>query len=336
MKRILYIGNKLEKHGLAPTSVDTLPALLEKEGLNFKTVSSFRNKPLRLIHMVWSVLKNFAKKDLVLIDTYSTTNFWYAVLCGKVCLILNVPYIFILHGGNLKNRFDESSNSILNVFRKADHCVVPSSFLMDQLSEYSFKNLRFIPNSIDLSFYDFKTRKDLAPKILWVRALDEVYNPLLAIKVLEHLLENYPKTELCMVGPEKDGSRKKIKKIVEEKKLPVKLPGKLSKEEWIRLSREYDVFINTTTIDNTPVSVIEAMALGLPVVSTNVGGIPYLIEDGENGLLVGSNDPESMAKAIESLIEDPELANKLSRKGREKVESFDWERVKSLWLDLLA
>ncbi|QYA24001.1 glycosyltransferase family 4 protein [Gramella sp. MT6] len=336
MRRILYIGNKLEKHGAAPTSVDTLPALIEKEGFKFKSVSSVKNKPLRLLHMLWSVLMNIQKKDLVLIDTYSTFNFWYSVLCGQVCFIFNIPYIFILHGGNLKSRFDRSSNSILKIFRNANFCVVPSNFLKDELAIFSFKNLKYIPNSIDLSFYSHKYRKNLDPKLIWVRAFDEVYNPGLAIRVLERLLKSYPTAELCMVGPEKDGSRGRLEKIVKKRNLPVKLTGKLSKEDWTTLSKGYDIFLNTTSIDNTPVSVMEAMALGLPVVSTNVGGIPYLIQNGVNGLLVESNDCEDMATAVEALISDPELAHKLSSNGKKSVESFDWEKVKPLWLELLA
>ena len=336
MKRILYIGNRLEKHGAAPTSIDTLPALLEKEGLSFKTVSSIKNKPLRLLHMLWSVLRNIQKKDLAVIDTYSTSNFWYSVLCGEICHIFNIPYIFILHGGNLKNRFDTSSDSILKIFRKADYCVVPSNFLMDQLSIFSFTNLKYIPNSIELSFYNFKSRKNLDPKIIWVRAFDEVYNPMLAIKVLEELLKHYPKAELCMVGPEKDGSLEKVKQIVKRKNLPVKLTGKLAKKDWTNLSKEYDIFLNTTSIDNTPVSLLEAMALGLPVVSTNVGGIPYLIENNENGILVKSDDPIAMNKAIIKLLKDQVLAGNLSKNGRRSVEKFDWKQVKPLWLELLT
>ncbi|MGA8853272.1 MAG: glycosyltransferase family 4 protein, partial [Christiangramia sp.] len=88
--------------------------------------------------------------------------------------------------------------------------------------------------------------------------------------------------------------------------------------------------------DNTPVSVIEAMALGLPVVSTNVGGIPYLISNEENGLLVKPRDAEAMAKGILRLMENPELAENLSKKGRLKAEKFNWLEVKQLWLELLG
>lgn len=335
MTGILYIGNKLEKHGAAPTSVDTLPSLLQPEGFKFKTVSSIKIKSLRLIHMLWSVFKNIRYRELVLIDTYSTSNFWYAVLCGQVCWVFSVPYIFILHGGNLKNRFEKSSSRVLSIFRDAKVCVVPSLFLKDQLQNFSF-NLKQIPNSINLPFYKFSQRRVLRPKFLWVRAFAKVYNPEMAILVLEKILKNYPHAELCMVGPEKDGSLREVQELVRKKNLNVTFKGKLDKKEWTELSENYDIFLNTTSVDNTPVSLLEAMALGIPIVSTNVGGIPYLIVDHLNGLLVEAGDVEAMAEAIENLLRNPELSEKLSINGRSFVEKHDWKQVKQFWLELLG
>ena len=336
MRRILYIGNKLEKHGAAPTSIDTLPLLLKSEGLYFRAVSSVRSKVFRLIHMLWVTLVNYKKKDLVLIDTYSTWNFWFAVSCGWLCRTLSVPYIFILHGGNLESRFNNSSENHLKIFRSARANVVPSGFLKEKLEKFNFNNLKVIPNNIDLNSYDFKKRNSLKPKLLWVRAFDKVYNPEMALEVVKLLIKEYPNVELCMVGPEKDGSLAKLKKKVKKENLPIIFTGKLNKDEWLELSKDYEIFINTTKIDNTPVSVIEAMALGFPVISTKVGGIPFLIEHRQNGLLVESNNPEAMAKAVNALLTDPELSENLSLHAKERVKLFDWDHVKPLWLELLG
>ncbi|MGH9802004.1 MAG: glycosyltransferase family 4 protein, partial [Blastocatellia bacterium] len=97
-----------------------------------------------------------------------------------------------------------------------------------------------------------------------------------------------------------------------------------------------DIFLNTTNVDNAPVSVIEAMACGLPVVSTNVGGLPYLLEDGEDALLVPPDDAEAMAAAVRRLLIEPGLAERLSRNARRKAESFDWSNVLPMWRDLLG
>ena len=98
---------------------------------------------------------------------------------------------------------------------------------------------------------------------------------------------------------------------------------------------QHDVFLNTTNIDNAPVSVIEAMACGLPVVSTNVGGIPYLLEHGKTALLVGPGDSDGMTGAVKRLLPEQGLYSELSANGRQLAESFDWEVVLPQWQRLL-
>ncbi|TRO63892.1 glycosyltransferase family 4 protein [Christiangramia sabulilitoris] len=335
MRNILYIGNKLVKHGYTPTSADTLPRKLEHEGFCVTAVSSIKNRGLRLMHMLGSII---ARKnvDLVIIDTYSTLNYWYAVMGAGLCRVLSIPYIMILHGGNLEMRLEGSSKKMLALFRNAKALVVPSRFLKEKLEKFQFENLLTIPNSIEINDYSFKRRTQVSPRLLWVRAFDEIYRPELAMDVLELVLKDYPEADLCMVGPDKDGSLPRLQKLGSEQRLPVVFEGKLTKSEWTSLAADYDIFINTTSIDNTPVSVIEAMALGLPVVSTNVGGLPYLIEHDLNGILVEPDNASAMAGAILSLINKPELAHKISLNARKMVEKFDWENVKTVWLELLA
>ena len=168
-----------------------------------------------------------------------------------------------------------------------------------------------------------------------LRSFSSIYNPALAIEVFYKLKSEGINAKLTMVGPDMDGSLQKVKSLSTKNNLKNNFTGKLSKSEWIMLSKDCNIFINTTNFDNTPVSVIEAMALGLPVVSTNVGGMPYLIEDGITGLLVPPNNSEAMTKAIEKLISNPALAAKISLNARKQVEAFDWDIVKHQWLKLL-
>jgi glycosyltransferase involved in cell wall biosynthesis len=96
-----------------------------------------------------------------------------------------------------------------------------------------------------------------------------------------------------------------------------------------------DILLNTTNFDNTPVSILEAMACGLPVVSTNVGGISHLLEDGSTALLVPPANAEEMANAVTRLLREPDLAVSLARNGRRQVEVFDWKFVVPRWERLL-
>ena len=221
------------------------------------------------------------------------------------------------------------------IFKNAHVNVSPSLFLKTVFECYQYSNLIHIPNTIEVQEYPCKNRQKVQAKLLWVRSFAEIYNPQLAVRVLHGLKTNGVEASLCMVGPKKDDSFQKTKELASELNVDVKFTGKLSKHNWISLSAEYDIFINTTNFDNTPVSLLEAMALGMPIVSTNVGGIPYLIKDQKNGILVEQNDVSEMVSAIETLVNSPEMVQKLTQNARNKVENFDWEVVKEQWKTLL-
>ena len=286
--------------------------------------------------MLILVKRNADTADHVLIDVYSTTNFWYAYAVAVLCQQQRLKYIPLLHGGNLPERLKKSPKTCHQIFGKAHIVVSPSLYLKEIFENEGYNNIEYISNSIPLGHYKFKKRKTIRPRLLWVRAFAQIYHPMLALKVLENLLKEFPEAELCMVGPHKDGTMETCRKYAAQKGLPVRFTGKLLKEKWITLSAEYDIFLNTTNIDNTPVSVIEAMALGLPVVSTNVGGIPYLIAENEEGLLVPPNNPKEMASAVLELLQKPEKAEEMVQAARKKVEAFDWEAVKYQWREALG
>ena len=334
-KNLLYIGNKLAVHGKSPAAIDSLSVKLEEEGYSVITASSKQNKIFRMLDMALTTIQNRNRVDLVLIDTYSTQNFYYAILTGLLCRFFKLPYIPILHGGNLPNRLKKSKSLSNTLFKKALTNVAPSKYMMQQFQEAGIHNITYIPNAIEIENYSFKHRETIIPKLLWVRSFSEIYNPLLALEVLEILKKNGVEASLCMVGPDKDGSLQRCKKTADELKLPVRFTGMLPKKEWISLSKEYDIFINTTNFDNMPVSVMEAMALGMPVVSTNVGGLPFLIENEVDGILVPPNNTEAFVKAIEDLCTNNLKAQILAKNARHKMEKFDWQKIKHSWIKLL-
>jgi L-malate glycosyltransferase len=335
-KSILYIGNDLAINSFTATYISFFSKVLKKEGYKVRTASKRINKGLRLLEMIGLIMKYHKTTDVVLIDTYGALNFYYAYLVAKTCQLYKLEYIPILHGGNLPERLSESKKLSESLFGNAKMNVAPSRFLYEVFEQYNFSNLQIIPNSVELKKYSFKSRKEFSPNLLWVRRFQGRYNPMLALKVLESLKNKYPEATLCMVGPDKDGSMARCKAYAEKNKLSVKFTGKLKKKEWAKLSENYDFFLNTTNIDNTPISVIEAMALGLVIVSTDVGGMHYLIDHDKDGVLLNPKDEASMASAIDKLIHDPAHAAQLTQNARKKVEGFDWEKVKEKWNNLLA
>ena len=140
-----------------------------------------------------------------------------------------------------------------------------------------------------------------------------------------------------MVGPDKDGSLKKCLDLSKKYKLAQKVEfvGYLRKIEWLEIARDNDIFINTSTIDNMPVSILEMMALGLPIISTNVGGIPFILKSRKNSLLVKNNDCISMASSIKYLINKPKYACKISINALNSLKPFSTDLIVPKWIKII-
>lgn len=333
---ILYVGNKLSKHGFSVTSVETLGPLLQGLGYDVGLVSDKRHEVLRLVDVLWHILIYSRQLKLVIIDAYSTRNFYVLLLASVLCRILRIKYVPILRGGNLVRRLKKTPRLCRMVFQNSYANVAPSGYLNAMFAEFSYESV-LIPNNIQIHNYDFHPRTDVVPKILWVRAYHKIYNPQLAIHAVQELYKSNKQVRLCMVGPDKDGSLQLCKELVVKYGLEdvVELKGKLSKAEWVELSRNYDLFLNTTTQDNMPISVMESMALGLPVVSTDVGGLPYLLEDKVDSLMFVNGDLQQLVHCINLLCSNSELVQQLSRNGRQKVLRYDWSVVSAQWKHLI-
>ena len=334
-KQIVYIGNNLSRKGYSNTAMDTLSSLLSSEGFIIYKSSSKKNSLLRLLDMVCTTIYYSKKADYVLIDTYSTLNFWYAFFVSQICRLLKLKYIPILHGGNLPNRLNSNPWICDLIFKNSYKNVAPSNYLFSIFSSKYSMNLISIPNILEIENYEFTARNFDEPKLLWVRSFSPIYNPKMAIKVLSELKKDYPNTELTMVGPDVVNYREVCELYAKKYNLKVNFTGLLSKSEWISLSKQHNFFINTSNYDNMPVSVLEAMALGLPVISTKVGGISFLLEDGKNAILVNKEDHLMMGAAIKELIDNADFTNKLVIEARKKSEQYDWKIVKHQWISVL-
>jgi glycosyltransferase involved in cell wall biosynthesis len=194
-----------------------------------------------------------------------------------------------------------------------------------------------VPNAVDLSRYPFRQRGPVAPNCFFLRALHRNYGALVAIEALALVSKSFPEATLRLAGPEMDDCRPECEQLISARGLAgrITMLGRISKEEVAREGNQADIFINPTFVDNTPVSVVEAMAMGLCIVSTNVGGLPYLLKDGQTALLAPPRQAESIADRICQLVRDPALAAALSRNARAEAESLDWRCVLPNWREVI-
>lgn len=300
------------------------------------SASAKLNPLLRLMDMIWVFIKNINHVKLILIDTYSTNAFYYTCVLAVMSSLFSKPYCPILHGGGLPNRLASSPRLSRFIFGKSFINISPSIYLKQIFEREGFTILH-IPNFIEVLNYPMTIRKKFRPRILWVRSFHKIYNPVLAIYVLEKLLKRWNDTELCMVGPDKDGSMKDVIRLAKELNITnhLKITGKVKRKDWIELSKKYDIFINTSQVDNHPVTLLEIMALGLPIVTTNVGGIPFIIKNKKNGLLVNSNNAEEMADRISMLISGEIDGKLITRNARKEILELDKNKVIKKWYSLV-
>jgi glycosyltransferase involved in cell wall biosynthesis len=209
--------------------------------------------------------------------------------------------------------------------------VAPSDFLAEDLRSRGFE-CDVIPNILDLSQYPYAPRSTPRPHLLWMRSFHPLYNPSMALDVVARLRRQHPDARLVMAGQDK-GLLGAMRARVQADGLgdAVRFPGFLQAADKRREAIASDILISTNRIDNAPVALLEAAALGLPIVATDVGGVRHLVRNEETALLVPDGDAEAMANAVSRLVADSPLAAKLVRNARALAERSDWDIIRGAW-----
>jgi len=332
-RSLLLIGNFLSSKGMNQGISKNLYELLTVNGWSVLFSSTYLNKWLRLLDMITSAIKWRKQYQVANIDVFSSRSFIWAQMMGLVFCLLNKPFVCTLRGGNLAVFEQENPTRVRSVLNKATKVVTPSSYLKNHFSK-TRNDIILIPNGIDLSCYKYQPRKETAPKLVWLRALHEIYAPTMAVKVLHLLQDKFPDICLTMVGPDKgDGSLEKVNALIDQYGLgdAVHIIGGVDKKQVPYWLNQGDIFINTTRIESFGVSVLEAAACGMPIVTTDAGELPYIWEDGVDALVVPVDDASAMANAFERILKHPDLAQKLSMNARKKSENYDWSLIIPKW-----
>lgn len=329
-----FLSNSLGNRGVC----EDLAGQLMESGWPVFTSSEKPGRLLRLIDMVDTVWRKRHEYVVAQVDVYSGLAFLWAETVCQNLRWANKPYILTLHGGNLPTFAQRWPRRVGRLLHSAAAVTVPSPYLLTTMHHYPVE-MNLLPNPLDISVYKFRLREQPEPNLVWLRAFHSIYNPSLAPMILASLKDNFPSIDLAMIGPDRgDGSLQALRQVAKELGVldRITLPGKITKPEVSDWLNKGDIFLNTTNVDNTPVSVLEAMACGLCVVSTNVGGLTYLMEHEHDALLVPPHDPAAMAKAVSRLLTEPGLAKRLSRNARQKAEQFDWSIILPKWKVLLT
>jgi colanic acid/amylovoran biosynthesis glycosyltransferase len=334
---ILQISNIASKITGSIAYQESLSIQLEKLGIKSVSVSGVKNIYLRFIHIFITLIRYTGSVKIVLIHSFSTKAYWITVLASFYSILFRKKFICVLHGGDYPNRIRKSYTLTKFIVNRAYMVISPSIYLKYHFDKLGV-NTVFIPNAVELDVFPFKERFDFCPKIIWVRALKNIYNPAMAIKMVNNLKKMGWEPKLLMVGPFIDDSFETCKKLITSLNLSenVEFTGRISHKDWAKKSIDYDIFINTTNIDNMPLSVLQAMSLGLPVISTNAGGMEFLIEDGINGFKVNVDSDLEMANKIDFLLRNQHLLQSVTEKAMEELKLYSWETVLPRWKEILS
>lgn len=331
--RLCLVGPMVGRNpGRVTTQGEILADLFARSGYEVRAVSRAPGRWTRLGDITLSLLRWRSAMDVLLIQSYGGPSFVVEDIASAIGRRFGRTVVLHLRGGDMPRFFARFPRWTRRVLARADVIVAPSSFLASAVEPYAPAGARIIPNVIDVSAYPFTPRERVVPRLFWMRAFHPLYNPMMALRVLARVRDTFPDATLAMAGQD-DGALRDVRAAAERMGLAgrVRFPGFLDLAGKIREAGRADIFISTNHVDNTPVAVIEAGALGLPVVSTNVGGLSHLLRDGESGLLVPDDDDAAMAAAVLRLTSEPALARRLSGGGRALAERSGWGEVRAEW-----
>lgn len=219
------------------------------------------------------------------------------------------------------------------LMRLAHRIVVPSGYLVGVFEKHGLRALPIL-NFVELDKIPYRARSDVQPVFLSNRSLQPLYNVACILRAFQLIQRSHPAAKLIVAG---DGpERATLTSLAQSLNLQnVEFRGNLSQNEMWQAYLAADIYLNSPNLDNMPGSILEAFAAGLPVVSTNAGGIPFIVESGATGLLSDVGDYAALAANALLLLSNKTYAAEISVRARQEVETkYTWNVVEQHWLKI--
>ena len=257
----------------------------------------------------------------------------FAVPAIWIGYLRRVPVVVNYRGGEAAEFLARSVGVVRFSMRRVARLVVPSGFLERVFAQYDMPSA-VVPNIVDLSRFrpDITGGAHAPPDIVVARNLEPIYDNETALRAFARIRQKHPLSKLTIAGT--GPLEAELRRLASELGVAerVLFAGRLDRDQVARLLRQARVALNPSRVDNMPNSVLEALASGVPVVSTRVGGVPYIVRDGETALLVPAGDSVAMAEAVDRVLSDDTLASCLAARGLAEVQRYAWAQVREQWL----
>ena len=260
---------------------------------------------------------------------------WYlfALPAIYIARLRGTPVLINYRGGGAEAFFAQASGFALHSLQQADGLIVPSGFLRQVFGKFG-ADAKVIPNIIDLT--RFKPRQAQHgrpdPHVIVTRNLEPLYDIPTALRAFAGVHQKLPQARLTVAGsgPELANLQQLSKALGIA--AAVNFCGRIDNDQMNALYASADLMLNPSTVDNMPISILEAFASTVPVVSTDVGGVPFVAEHQRTALLVPARDADAMASAMLRILQDAEFSERLANAGLAEVQSYAWPVVREQWL----
>ncbi|HXE81181.1 MAG TPA: glycosyltransferase family 4 protein [Vicinamibacterales bacterium] len=294
-----------------------------------------RIKYVRTLVTQWlywpSLVRELRRADVVHVFSASYVSFvlapWPAV---RVARALGKPVVLNYHSGEAPDHLRRSALA-RRTLRTVDANIVPSRYLVEVFEGFDIPS-RVIPNVIDGSRFRYRERRPLAPRLLSTRSFEPHYNVACTLRAFQRVQARFPDASLILAGT--GSERSALEALAARLGLRgVTFLGAVPPDRMPDVYDTADIYVQTPDLDNMPLSLLEAYASGTPAVSTRVGGVPAMLEDGVEGLLAPAGDHEAVADCVLRLLADADLGVRLARAARAACAAYTWEATRDAWLD---
>ena len=288
---------------------------------------------LTTVKYLYDLLGRVPRYDVIHIFSASYFTFVYvSVPALLIAKLAGKKTILNYRSGEAEDFFSRWGKWFLPFVRRFDAVVAPSNYLVDVFAKFDVK-ARSINNFISAEKYIFRERTPLRPIFLSNRILEPLYNIDCILRAFQIIQRRYSDAKLIVAH--EGFERPRLENVAKELELrQVEFVGLVPQENIAGLYDSVDIYLNSPNLDCMPGSLIECFASGLPIVSTNAGGIPYIVKDGQTGHLVEINDHEALAAKAIGLLENEDAAEKIIGAAHLEISKYTWGNVKVMWLDL--
>lgn len=347
--RIALVAASLEILGGQGVQAYALAEGLQKEGgaVSFIPINPAFPRGLRWLHR-YPYVRTLLNQMLYLPSLLAlrrvdvahifSASYWSFLLAPVPAMLaaraLGKRVVLNYHSGEAEDHLSRWGPLVHPWLRLADTIVVPSEYLRRVFARHGY-SVRVIRNVVDTARFRYRERLPLHPVLLSVRNFEPHYRVDTVLQAFALLKARYPQAALIVAGyGSEEGRLRRLAAALAAD--GVRFVGRVEPEGMPDLYDQADIFVNASIVDNQPVSVLEAFAAGLPVVSTTTGGLAGMVRDGETGCTVPREDPAAMAAAVTGFLQNPDRARDLARHARREAEQYTWPQVRDAWAAVYA